>query len=102
MFLSKTGRVYWEHRILNQNSLAGSESRFTEFALQLLIAIALSVPLTLWLTSNWLDNFADRTDIGVGLFVVSALAAMLIAGVVIMYHTLRAAKINPVQSLRVE
>jgi len=72
------------------------------FALQLLIAIALSVPLTLWLMSNWLDNFAYRTDIGVGLFVVSALAATLIAGVVIMYHTLRAAKINPVQSLRVE
>lgn len=72
------------------------------FAAQLLIAIALSVPLTLWLMNDWLDNFAYQTEIGAGLFVVSAVATMAIAGVVILYHTIRAAKINPVESLRAE
>ena len=72
------------------------------FAAQLLIAIVLSVPLTLWLMNSWLDNFAYRTEIGAALFVVSAVVAMAIAGVVILYHTVRAAKINPVESLRAE
>jgi putative ABC transport system permease protein len=72
------------------------------FVSQLLVAIVLSVPLTLWLMSKWLANFAYRTEIGVGLFVVSGLAALMVAALVIVYHTLRASRINPVESLRVE
>ncbi|WP_416866722.1 MAG: ABC transporter permease [Imperialibacter sp.] len=72
------------------------------FISQLLVAIVLSVPLTLWLMSKWLANFAYRTEIGVGLFVVSGMAALLVAALVIVYHTLRASRINPVESLRVE
>lgn len=72
------------------------------FVWQLLLAIALSVPLTLWLMNNWLENFAYRTDIGLGLFVISAVLSVLVAGLVILYHTLRAIRVNPIKSLRVE
>lgn len=72
------------------------------FIWQLLLAIVLSVPLTLWLMDGWLENFAYRTDIGVGLFVVSAALSVLVAGIVIFYHTLRAMRVNPIKSLRVE
>lgn len=72
------------------------------FSIQLLIAIVLSVPLTIWLMSQWLENFAYRVDIGVGLFALSGVSAMLIAFLVISYHTLKAARINPVNSLRSE
>lgn len=72
------------------------------FSVQLLIAIILSVPLTIWLMSKWLENFAYRVDIGVSLFVISGLASILIAFLVISYHTLKAARINPVNSLRSE
>ena len=72
------------------------------FSIQILIAIVLSVPITLILMNQWLDNFAYRTEIGVGLFVVSALASIAVAGIVISYQTMRATKVNPVDSLRAE
>jgi putative ABC transport system permease protein len=72
------------------------------FSIQLIIAIILSVPLTILLMSKWLENFAYRVDIGVWLFILSGLASMLIAFLVISYHTMKAARINPVNSLRSE
>ncbi|MEP1095948.1 MAG: ABC transporter permease [Cyclobacteriaceae bacterium] len=72
------------------------------FSIQLLIAIVLSIPVTIWLMNKWLANFAYRVDIGVGLFIVSALFSMIIAFVVISYHTVRATRVNPVESLRAD
>lgn len=72
------------------------------FSIQIAIAIVLSIPITVLLMNQWLENFAYRTSIGVGLFVVSALASILVAGAVISYQTMRASKVNPVESLRSE
>lgn len=72
------------------------------FSIQLVIAIILSIPLTIYLMNKWLDNFAYRTQIGVWLFILSSAVSLLIAFFVISYHTMRAAKINPVESLRSE
>lgn len=73
-----------------------------DFSIQIVIAIILSVPLTLWMMNSWLENFAYRTSIGVGLFIISGLASILVATLVISYHTIRAARVNPVESLRTE
>lgn len=72
------------------------------FTVQIVIAIVLSIPLTLYLMNRWLENFAYRVDIGPGLFILSGIVAILIAGLVIGYHTVRANRINPVESLRDE
>ena len=72
------------------------------FFIQLLIAIALSIPFTLWLVHKWLSNFAFQTSIGWWIFVLSALVSILLLLVVISYHTLLAARRNPIQALRME
>lgn len=72
------------------------------FSIQILLAIILSIPLTILLMNKWLDNFAYRTEIGVSLFVVSSILSILVAGIVIVYQTMRAARVNPVESLRTE
>ncbi|MEQ9007192.1 MAG: FtsX-like permease family protein, partial [Ekhidna sp.] len=72
------------------------------FSIQITIAIILSIPLTILLMNRWLDNFAYRTEIGAGLFVLSALTSIIVAGAVISYQTMRASKVNPVESLRAE
>ncbi len=72
------------------------------FSVQLLISIALSVPLTIWLMNKWLENFAYRVDIGFWLFLISGLVTILIAGLVVSYHAMRAARVNPIESLRAE
>lgn len=73
-----------------------------DFSIQIAISIILSVPITLWMMGSWLDNFAYRTDIGVELFLISGVASLLIAGLVVSYHTIRASRVNPVNSLRTE
>ena len=72
------------------------------FSVQILIAIVLSIPLTLLLMNKWLENFAYRTEIGAGLFLVSAICSMLVAAIVIVSQTLKATGINPIESLRAE
>jgi putative ABC transport system permease protein len=54
------------------------------------------------LMNNWLDSFAFRIDIGVWIFVVSALITTLIALVTVSYQSISAAIANPVRSLRYE
>lgn len=73
-----------------------------DFSIQILVAIILSVPITLWMMNSWLENFAYRTNIGIELFLISGLASIGVATLVISYHTIRAARVNPVESLRAE
>lgn len=72
------------------------------FAVQILVAIIISIPITVLLMNRWLENFAYRISIGAGLFIISGLAAAMIAALVIGYHTMKASKVNPVESLRTE
>jgi len=76
--------------------LAGS------FSLQLLLGITLSIPITYWLMSDWLNDFAYRINIGIEVFALGAIISIAIAFVAISFHTIKAAMINPVDSIRVE
>jgi putative ABC transport system permease protein len=76
--------------------LAGS------FALQLIIGIALSIPITYWLMNDWLNDFAYRIDIGIGMFVLGGLISLVIAFLAISFHTIKASLVNPVDSIRTE
>ncbi len=89
-------------KVMGATTLAIFKLLAKGFSLQILIAIFLSIPLTIWLMNKWLENFAYRTEIGVGLFLLSAVLAVLVAAVVIIYQTLRASRVNPVESLRTE
>jgi len=72
------------------------------FSWQLLLGIVLSIPITYWLMSDWLNDFAFRINIGFGTFILSALISSFITLLVISFHTIRAALVNPVHSLRTE
>ena len=72
------------------------------FSWQLVLGILLSIPITLWLMQDWLSEFAYRISMGVDIFVLSSIISLAVALIVISYHTWRAAKVNPVKSLRSE
>lgn len=66
------------------------------------ISILLFTPLS-WFSINWwLESFAYRTSIDVSVFIVSALSLLSIALITISTQTIRAARINPANSLRAE
>jgi putative ABC transport system permease protein len=54
------------------------------------------------MVNYWLSQFAYRIDVGVLVFVWSGLAALVIAWLTMLYQSLKAALVKPVNSLRYE
>ena len=73
-----------------------------DFAKPVAIAFLLSVPIAYGLASHWLQEFAYRVEIGVGLFLVSGALSFAIAGLTVGHQAMRAALTNPIETLRTE
>ena len=71
-----------------------------EFTILVLIAFAVAAPLAWFLMNSWLENFAYRASIGVGIFAVAIITSVLVALLTVGYKSLRAAMANPVKSIR--
>jgi putative ABC transport system permease protein len=73
-----------------------------DFGRLIAIAILIATPLA-WLgMDKWLQNFAYRTTISPWLFVLAAAIVVLIAAATTIYQSIRAAIMNPVETLRNE
>lgn len=73
-----------------------------DFLKLILISVVLAVPLSYFGMSQWLDSFAFRIDLYWYLFAAPAALVLLIALATVSFQTARAAKANPVDSLRWE
>ncbi|MEQ8245409.1 ABC transporter permease [Fulvivirga sp.] len=73
-----------------------------QFLRLVLISFIISTPVAYYLTENWLQRFAYRIDSSIIPFAISGVVALLIAFITVSYHIVRAAKANPVDSLRYE
>jgi putative ABC transport system permease protein len=73
-----------------------------DFLKLVLIGFVLAIPATLYVMNQWLANFAYRTEIGINIFIVSGLIAVVIALATVSWQSLKAAIANPVKSLRNE
>ena len=73
-----------------------------DFQKLILIANLVAWPLAYFLMKQWLQSFSYRTNIGLWIFAVSGLLAFLIAILAVLYHSLKAATANPVDSLKYE
>lgn len=73
-----------------------------EFLKWVLLANIFAWPISWFLTKKLLDNFAYKTNVGVIIFLMSALFAFLTAIVAVSYQTIKAARTNPVDSLKYE
>ena len=73
-----------------------------EFTLLIGIAFLIASPLAYYFMHRWLQNFAYRIEIGVGIFLSTILIAEIIAWLTVGYQAIKAAVANPVKSLRAE
>ncbi len=73
-----------------------------EFSKWVLIANIVAWPVAYYVMDRWLQNFAYRTNIGIGLFILSGISALVIALVTVSTLAIRAAAANPVEALRYE
>jgi len=67
-----------------------------------LICLLISVPLTWYLMSNWLQSFEYKIDISWDVFLLSGVMALLIALVVISYQIIRSSLVSPADTLKCE
>ena len=66
------------------------------------IAIVIAAPLAWWAANKWLEDFAFRIPVQFYVFAITALVTMLIALCTVGFHSVKAALMNPVKSLRTE
>ena len=66
------------------------------------IAILVAVPVAWTVGNKWLQDFAFRINISWWIFLISGIAAILIALITVGFHAIKAAISNPVKSLRTE
>jgi putative ABC transport system permease protein len=73
-----------------------------DFIRPVLVAGIIAIPIEYFLAERWLENYAIRVDISWWLLVVPVAATLILAFTVVSMQTIRAAQINPSQSLRDE
>ncbi len=73
-----------------------------EFIFLIIIANAIAWPAAYFLMRNWLDGYAYRINMGPEIFILAGLIILLIALLTVVYHSIKAALANPVDSLKYE
>ncbi|SDL97982.1 ABC transporter permease [Siphonobacter aquaeclarae] len=73
-----------------------------DFLRLVFFALVLAVPAAWWTFSRWLETFQYRVPLDGWIVFAGCFAALSIAFVTVSSHTLRAARVNPVKSLKSE
>ncbi|GAB4051169.1 ABC transporter permease [Spirosoma litoris] len=89
-------------KVLGSSTISIVNLFMKEFVLILLIANAIAWPLAYYLLNDWLTHFAYRTNLSWASFVLVAFILALLTGLVVSIQAIRAARVNPVKSLRSE
>lgn len=73
-----------------------------DFVLLVIISCVIASPVALYFLQGWLQKYDYRVSIGPGVFLISAVAAIIITLITISFQAIKAAVANPVKSLRSE
>jgi len=73
-----------------------------DFLQLIIVASIIAFPLAAWAMHIWLQDFAYRAGMNAWIFILPAIAAILIALLTISLQAIKAAIANPVKSLRTE
>lgn len=66
------------------------------------LASVLAVPLSWYFLRMWLSSFVYKADIGIWVFVISITSAFVLGLITISWQSVRAASMNPVESIKYE
>ena len=75
---------------------------YKEFAILVVIAFAVAIPLAWFAITSWRASYAFRADLNGWLFILPFMAVLAIALLTVSFQTVKAALMNPVNSLQVE
>jgi ABC-type antimicrobial peptide transport system permease subunit len=73
-----------------------------DFIVLVFLSCVIASPIAYYFLQDWLTNYNYRINIGAGVFISSALLAIIITIITISFQAIKAAVANPVKSLRSE
>ncbi len=73
-----------------------------DFIKLILVSSIIAVPIAFYYMNQWLNNFVYRIDLSWYYFAIALMAALAIAVLTNIFHTIKAAMKNPADSLRYE
>jgi hypothetical protein len=73
-----------------------------DFTKMVLLSIIIALPLSYFIANRWLESFAYRIDLKWWFFIGAGLAALIIAWLTVGLQTVRAARVNPTECLKME
>ena len=89
-------------KVLGASVANVSMSLLKQFTKWVIVANIIAWPIGYYIMSEWLQDFAYRTNMQITTFVLAALLAFLIAAATVSYQSVKAALANPVKSLKHE
>lgn len=75
---------------------------FKDYLLLIGISILVAFPIAFYFMQNFLENYEYRTEQNVVTYIVSALLLLGITLLTVAYHTIKVARSNPIDALRIE
>ena len=73
-----------------------------DFIKLVLIAAVIAFPIAWWYMNEWLKDFAYRIEISWWMFIAAAAVALVITLLTVSFQAIKAAIVNPINSLRTE
>ncbi|AGC75277.1 ABC-type antimicrobial peptide transport system permease subunit [Nonlabens dokdonensis] len=73
-----------------------------DFLILVTIALVVASPFAYYIMNQWLQKFSYRTSIGWDVFIITCLGAILITLITTSFQAIKAAKADPIKSLRTE
>ncbi|MHA4809652.1 ABC transporter permease [Flavitalea flava] len=89
-------------KILGANASAIMYMLSKDFLKLVLLSILIASPVAWYMMNHWLLDYAYRIKINWWIFVLAGVASLLIALITVSYQAVKAAFVNPVESLRSE
>ena len=68
----------------------------------LIIAFIIAIPIIHYALNKWLDNFANRMDLSIWIFIIPIILVSILSLITVCYQSIKAARDNPANSLRYE
>ncbi|MFY0592793.1 ABC transporter permease [Roseivirga sp.] len=73
-----------------------------QFTVLLTIATVIAIPIGYYLSTEWLSNYAQRINLSLWQIVLAIPICVVFTGVAILYRSFKAARENPIESIRYE
>lgn len=89
-------------KVLGASGLKIASVLTSDFTKLILVSIIVAVPVSYYLALEWLNRFAFKVDLAWWIFAVIGLLTLLFALVTISFQTIKAARINPINTLKAE